>query len=44
MYVKIFPKVYTEMYFTEKSALRAKYTVKQLLRMGGNLFSNQSIK
>lgn len=29
------------MYFTEKSALRAKHTVKQLLRMEGNLFSNQ---
>lgn len=39
--VKIFPKVYTKMYFTKKSALRAKHTVKQHLGMGGNLFSSQ---
>lgn len=40
-YVKIFPKGYTKMYFTKKSVLRAKHTVKQHLGMGGNLFSNQ---
>lgn len=40
-YVKIFPKVYTKMYFTKKSALRAKHIVKPHLGMGGNLFSNQ---
>lgn len=38
--VKVVPNIYTKMYFTKKSAVRAKHTVQQHLATRGNLISN----